>query len=90
MTRFKTSKKKRSKFDKEFFESVESWDLQSQLHILCPALQEDGSISTKIRRLVEHTMNIELTCFLLDHSRDRDVLFKKLEGIIFRLYSANF
>ena len=26
-------------------------------------------------------MHIQLTCFLLDHSRDRDYLFSKLKGI---------
>ena len=86
-TRFKTSKNKKSKFDDQYFESEESWDIQSQLHLLCPSITENGTISTKIRRLVEHTMHLELSCFLLDHSREREALFKKLQGIIHRWYT---
>ena len=43
-------------------------------------MNQDGKLFIRTRRCVEHLANYQLLILLLDHQRDEQELFKKLEG----------
>ena len=74
------SKSKISKFDRDYLESEDSWDVQSQVHVAVPCITADGSISTNDKRVIEHTASPYLLAFLLDHSRGDELMMQYLRG----------
>ena len=47
---------------------------------MIPAINDNGALSLRMKRLVDFVMCPQMLIFLVDHNRPRDTLFQKLQS----------